>query len=160
MHEQESIRFVSRYEMKQILKSGVDLEEYAIISVNDTDDEYSEMLESLKQSTCSEFSLSMFPDTDDGTGMSSLQAQCILSFIIKNSNKKFLVHCFAGVSRSGAIAKFINEFLERGIFYLEDYMGYNRHCFNQLLSVAGMSLTAHYTELERQDRKMMGWEVL
>jgi len=37
--------------------------------------------------------------------------------------------------------------------YLEDYNGYNRRVYNQLMAAAGMSLAAYYEELEKQDRR-------
>ena len=43
--------------------------------------------------------------------MSESQGLQIVDFLIKNAEKKqFIVHCAAGVSRSGAIASFIREY--------------------------------------------------
>jgi len=147
----KKVEFISRGQMKRFIETREHLNEnVAIISINDTPYEYDEMLELLEGSN---FSISMFQDTDDNNGISPLQAKCLLSFIDKNYDKDFYVHCFAGVSRSGAIAKFINEYLDCGIFYLEDYNGHNRRVYNQLMAAAGMSLAAHYEELEKQDRR-------
>ena len=152
MNNQESIKFISRGDMKRLIQSGQDLSEYAIISISDTSYEYEEMLGLLDGLN---FAASAFQDTDDEDGMSPLQAKQILHYINNNANKKFIVHCYMGISRSGAIAKFINEYLDRGIWYLEDYSGYNRRVFNQLMAAAGMSLASYYEELEKQDRMMI-----
>lgn len=146
----KKVEFMSRGQMKRFIETREHLNDnVAIISINDTPYEYDEMLDLLEGSN---FSISMFQDTDDNNGISPLQAKCLLSFIDKNHDKDFYVHCFAGVSRSGAVAKFINEYHERGHMYLEDYNGYNRRVYNQLMAAAGMSLAAYYEELERQDR--------
>jgi len=66
----------------------------AIVSINDTPYEYDEMLELLAGSN---FSIAMFADSDGNDGISPLEAKCLLSFIDKNRDKDFYVHCFAGV---------------------------------------------------------------
>jgi len=40
------------------------------------------------------------------------QADKIIGFIDKNNNKDFLIHCYAGISRSGAVALFLNDFYD------------------------------------------------
>lgn len=148
----KKVEFMSRGQMKKFIETREHLNEnVAIISINDTPYEYDDMMELLEGSN---FSISMFADSDGNDGISPLQAKCLLSFIDTNYNKDFYVHCFAGVSRSGAVAKFINEYLDRGHMYLEDYKGYNRRVYNTLLAAAGMSLAAYYEELEKQDRMM------
>lgn len=53
--------------------------------------------------------------------MSEAQGQQILDFVRANEDKKvFIVHCAAGVSRSGAVAKFIMEYF--GETHLEYWM--------------------------------------
>jgi len=146
----KKVEFMSRGDMKRFIRSREHLNDnMAIISINDTPYEYDEMLELLEGSN---FTIAVFADSDDNDGISPLQAKCLLSFIDENHDKDFYVHCFMGVSRSGAVAKFINEYLDRGHMYLEDYNGYNRRVYNSLLAAAGMSLAAYYEELERQDR--------
>lgn len=46
--------------------------------------------------------------------MSESQGEEIVNFIEKNKGKNFMVHCTAGISRSGAVASFIRD------FYLND----------------------------------------
>ena len=40
------------------------------------------------------------------------QAQKIFQFIKENKDKDFIVHCSAGISRSGAVGAFINDYLD------------------------------------------------
>lgn len=42
---------------------------------------------------------------------SSKDAEIVLSFILNNPDKDIVVNCAAGVSRSGAVAKFCHDFL-------------------------------------------------
>ena len=146
----DKVKFISRGEIKRLLNDGVDLSEYAIISISDSSYEYDEMINLLDGYNYASF---MFADSDASDGISELQAKAILTFIRNNYGSKFLVHCFAGISRSGAVAKFINEFYEYGDWYLEDYNGYNRRVYNKLLAAAGLSLAAYYEQLEKEDRK-------
>lgn len=45
------------------------------------------------------------------------QAKIVVDFIEKNKNKsRCIVHCGAGVSRSGAIATFFNDYLHQDYF--------------------------------------------
>ena len=147
----DKVKFISRGEIKRLLNDGVDLSEYAIISISDSSYEHDEMINLLDGYN---YTAAMFADSDANDGISDLQAKMILEFIRKNQGKKFLCHCFAGISRSGAIAKFINEFCEYGDWYLEDYKGYNRRVYNKLMAAAGLSLAAYYEQLEKEDRNV------
>ncbi len=40
------------------------------------------------------------------------QAKSIISFIDNNKDKNFIVHCVAGISRSGAVGTFISNYLD------------------------------------------------
>jgi len=40
------------------------------------------------------------------------QAKSIISFIDNNKDKHFIVHCVAGISRSGAVGTFISNYLD------------------------------------------------
>lgn len=42
------------------------------------------------------------------------------------------IHCFAGISRSGAVAVFLNEYLMLGDQFLSSYNNYNRHVYRVL----------------------------
>ncbi len=142
------IKFVSRYDMKRMINSGVHLDtDYAIISISDTSQEYDEMHRLLEGSNSITLA---FPDND--VGMSSIQANLILGFIKRNRDQDFIIHCFMGVSRSAAVAKFINEYLGREDTTIDKYDMYNRRILQQLEAAAGTSLAAYYEEMERKDR--------
>lgn len=89
---------------------------------------------------------------DDESSFTDDHAKRITNFIDRNRNKNFVVHCFVGVSRSGAVAKFINEYLERDIPHINDYNLYNTYVFNKLNAAVGLDLASYYAELEIQDR--------
>lgn len=150
------IQFFSRFDMIKMLKKGlIDFNEDVVISVNDTPREYDEMYKLLIEAdpTCLNFITLMFNDDDED--FSDVQAKIILNFIKTNGHKKnYMVNCFAGISRSGAIAKFINEYHGTNDWYLEGYKGYNKHVFNMLNKAAGTSLAAYYEELEKADRRV------
>lgn len=149
----DSVMFLSRSNalkwLDEMIIDEIDVSGMAFISVSDTHDEQQEIEIMLSEYKGPSLTLT-FDDND--VGMSDEQAGCLLKFINNNSGCMFTVHCFAGVSRSGAIAKFINEHLGLGNWYLEDYMGHNRVVFNQLHKAAGTSLISYYEELERKDR--------
>ena len=52
------------------------------------------------------------------------QARMVFEFIKSNSDKDFLVHCSAGISRSGAVGSFINDYLDSDRDFFEKF---NRH---------------------------------
>lgn len=56
------------------------------------------------------------------------QAKQIINFILKtfNQNKDLYVHCTAGISRSGAVGLFANQFVNRYIKPNEEEFQYNR----------------------------------
>lgn len=71
---------------------------------------------------------------------SESQAVEIMNFlkIHENDIDTVVVHCEAGISRSGAVAKFIAYLY--GLRFPETYQLYNNHVFSTLLKVYGESL--------------------
>ena len=60
--------------------------------------------------------------------MTEEQAQKCVDFIENNIGKHIYIHCRAGISRSGAIAKFIIDFYNgNNIYNVSDFEFYNRH---------------------------------
>jgi predicted protein tyrosine phosphatase len=49
------------------------------------------------------------------------QAEKLFNFIKANSNKDFIVHCSAGISRSGAVGAFINDYLDSDKEYFREF---------------------------------------
>lgn len=90
------------------------------ISITDTD-KFSESREPhFKEDHANVFNLSFDDCTEDGQPsptqpsgtkmMSELQAEALWDFIKNNLNKEqCIVHCMAGISRSGAVGTFIND---------------------------------------------------
>lgn len=144
------VEFVSRGDFKRLCAKTHELQEdWVAISISDTKREHLEASEWVKNKF-SDSILLVF--SDDDTGIDDKDLDELFSFINKNPNKNVLVHCFAGVSRSGAVAKFVNEYYDYGNWYLEDYMGYNKKVYDQLLAKAGLSISAYYSEIEKKDR--------
>ena len=52
------------------------------------------------------------------------QAKAVFEFVNANKDKNFIVHCAAGISRSGAVGSFILDYLEGDREYFEKY---NKH---------------------------------
>ena len=91
-----------------------------------------------------------FPDNEQG--IPSDEAQRLVAFIKAHPDKDFIVHCFMGISRSGAVAKFINEYYDMNDVILNTYTGYNRQVYNSLNAVIGKDIASYYAELEKADR--------
>lgn len=77
-------------------------------------------------------------DSDDALGyklFSKEDAQAVLSFVEETASKVdgILVHCFAGVSRSAAIAKCIAELY--GLYFPESYSIYNKQIYRRINQV-------------------------
>lgn len=145
------IRFVSRWDFKKLLKNN-ELGNASVISVNDTDYEMKEIQQHIAFHGFDpdKAFLVNFPDNDKG--IDSYAAGKLVDFIKNQGNTDFIVHCFMGVSRSGAIAKFINEYYDMNDVVLNDYKGYNKQVFNSLNAVIGNDLATYYAELEAKDR--------
>lgn len=146
--------FVSRASFVELIDSQPSmLIKRRIISISDTKEERDEMVDKLCNIGATDFHSFVF--NDDDVGMDVESARAIFRLISTLGSRDLIVHCFAGVSRSGAIAKFANEYNDIGHFYLEDYMGHNRVVFDQLHAQAGTSMAAFYEDLERRDRSKM-----
>lgn len=150
-------QFVSRWDMKKLIRNDM-VSNTAIISINDTPTEMSEMIDLLEDCGATYLALT-FSDVELGERgcITESQARQIYEFVNLHHNKNIIAHCFMGVSRSGAIAAWINEYLDRGDWYLEDYKGYNPTVYDMLKTVDGTSLRAYHESLEMNDRKY-GWE--
>ena len=57
-----------------------------------------------------------------------------------------------GISRSGAVAKFINEYYNMNDIVLNTYRGYNTQVYNSLNAVIGKDIASYYAELEKADK--------
>lgn len=123
--------FISRFEAKRLAKELAGVEQtYALISVNDTEREVLEMTEAYSDLKMPKLFISFL---DDESNFNEDHAKVIVDFIYKNQHRAFLVHCFAGVSRSAAISRFIEiALLGKLSAQQQSYRLYNRHVLKVL----------------------------
>lgn len=152
------VKFVSRGDARQYVNSGYFAErDCDFISISDTHKEANEMKElwlANKQESNAALFL-RFTDVDDASSsFDRKKAETIVRFVEESFKKKkdVIVHCFAGISRSGAVAKFINDYYGMDDEFLETYRGHNLWVYYTLLEVAGVpTLRQYYTELEKRN---------
>lgn len=128
--------FLSRASFINKLYQGY-LQDHYIISISD--DVFEEMeMRSICKDNCkpSEQCLFLhFADVEDGySGFTQRTAMFIIRHIVKafENNKGIVVHCLVGQSRSGAIAKFINDYWGLSDEYLSNFTGYNTYVYSEL----------------------------
>ena len=128
-----STLFLSRWEFAKAVPSLTD--EHAVISLNDTT---AEMAESTRLLTPKDCNFIVMQVKDDEKDFTKAQAEYIVKFVKKHKDKQFVVHCFAGLSRSAAVALWIEEYLvtlgakTQVSPLLRGYKVYNRHIYNML----------------------------
>lgn len=153
-----TVKFISRSDAKVIIEEGYFKSSgYDLISISDTNKEKEEMRDMWKNNKCGNNAALFFnfQDIDDrSSGFNSHKARQIIDFVEESvkKGKHIIVHCFLGVSRSGGVAKFINDYWMLGDKYLEDYQGHNRWVYYELLEEAGVeTLRSYYNDLEKVD---------
>jgi len=113
-----------------------------IISVNDTMREMQQVKGKIMSYSKPDYNpeLTNLIFRDDEEHFSLNQAYLVLDAVnaAYEAQRDIYVHCFMGVSRSGAIAKFANEYLGLGDVHLDGYQNYNKHVFTMLCRVAKM----------------------
>lgn len=78
-------------------------------------------------------------DCEKDSEFTKKKAQQICEFVDKISSMRLdniVVHCYAGISRSAAVAKFISIIMH--LRYPEHYMLYNKHVFRTLMNYWNM----------------------
>lgn len=145
-----TVKFISRAQAKALLNDWPD--NTALISISDTNAESVEII------TMTDDDMYFFPtyfkDIDSPeSGFSVSEARSMQCFIEDciDAKQNIIVHCFAGISRSGAIAKWINNHYALGDWYLDDYQGHNRYVYEIMEEAAGCSMAAYYRELEGKE---------
>lgn len=153
----KNIRFVDRGTAKRLIRDGYfDRNICDFISISDTNSEAAEMRELWLDNKIDNNAAVFlrFQDVDDGSGgFTDQKAKRIVNFLQESyvKRKDVIVHCFAGISRSGAVAKFANEYWGLGDQYLEDYKGHNIHVYYTLLEAAEVpTQRQYYAELEKE----------
>jgi protein tyrosine phosphatase len=148
---------VSRAEAIKLVLSGY-FEKNAVdfISISDTNSEKNQMRDmwvANKSAESAAIFLNFADISSDQSGFTENKAKTIVSFVDESFRRKkdVIVHCFAGISRSGAVAKFVNEYFMLGDEYLESYAGHNHWVYYTLLEAANIpTLRSYYTNLEQQ----------
>lgn len=128
-----NVTFHSRGGFKKLVENEELTKETVAISVSDTEDERSDMAYFIL-GHCHFIGLVF---RDDESSFQKHQAEMLVQLIdeaYQEGKRHFVVHCFAGVSRSGAIAKYINDFYGQGPDHpiLGDYKVYNRRVYTML----------------------------
>lgn len=80
----------------------------AFISINDSTSKYSYFKKDHKNVITLKFD-DLIEPLFDYVLFNKDHAKILLEFIERNKDKKFIIHCEAGISRSGAIGQFIND---------------------------------------------------
>lgn len=150
------INFMSRRDfIKTMINQGVMLEDTAVISINNDMRQMSEIQDVLESTgrliQDDDVIVLRFPD--DNSGMTEYQSHALSEFIKYNLDKDFIIHCEMGVSRSGAVAKFINDYTGAKDPCLERYTMYNHRVYRQLMAAAGDSFESYKADLIEQEEK-------
>lgn len=154
------VRFVDRATAKRLIASNYFVENACdLISVSDSARERKEIRNLWLDRKC-EVNAALFLDfrdiDDNSSGFTEAKARKIIDFVAESHKKKksVIVHCFAGISRSGAIAKYVNEYYALEDEYLNNYVGHNRWVYYTLLEYSGQeTLRSFYTNLENERGK-------
>ena len=153
------IHWLGRSEAIRFIEDDENLEDGQVdfISVSDTNKEKDHMT-NLWKITKGETSAAIFlnfADTEDeySSGLTDAKVDKIISFLAETNkkDKELLVHCFMGISRSAAIAKYYNDFYHKGDKALENYTAHNRMVYNALMERSGVTtMRSYYNSLEKR----------
>lgn len=129
-----NVNFYDRTTAKKLFNTDINGE--ALISISDTIEELNEMSD-ITNVTPALF-LSFYDVDDSEHGMNEDHAKAIVNFVTECNRRKLNinVHCFAGVSRSGAIAKWINDHYGLDNVKLNSYSLYNKHIYSMLMNIS------------------------
>lgn len=148
------LQFVSRETFIKSFKNKLVVDGTYVISINDTfaeSDEITKMV--LGHAPHVTLKTFVFPDEEIGIADDVAKSIIAVGEKAQDQGQPILVHCLMGVSRSGAVAKFLNEYLDVGNWFLESYHNHNKSIYNSLAAAAGTSLAAMYSEMEARERK-------
>lgn len=143
----KTVEFMSRFDMIRKIKANDFPKKYLIVSINDTENEKGEIRNLIIRHTSRYATMNGYLIKDD----SSLQIDSLrelfwdLDFSLPEVDHVF-VHCFAGVSRSAAVAKFIRDKWGYENSRLDDYNQYNLDIYSQLCKLGGIETLNSYYE--------------
>lgn len=144
----------SRFEVKSMLSNRRVPFSTLIISINDTLREEHEIRNLCNVVGVSAFETFQFKDDEESfTPEIALKIKELVDpkfYLVDN----IVVHCFAGVSRSAAVAKWINDYKCLGEKLYKDYKQHNRHVYDVLCSVSDVpNMNNHYCELSENQNE-------
>jgi len=145
------IKFIDRFTAKKLIKQGYFNDKKSIlISISDNEKERDEIV--ILDNRPEKAVYLEFKDIDsDESGLTKEDCKQVIELAQYAVDKdiNIIIHCFAGVSRSGAVAKWINDYLaKRQEQYITDYKGYNRYVYQMLESAYGVSMKDYYSSIE------------
>ncbi|MDX1532653.1 MAG: hypothetical protein R3230_00445 [Nitrosopumilaceae archaeon] len=152
------IEFVSRGQFMDYVKRGYVNDDCAMISISCSKNQRREMEEFLAFYEIDPENVFTVNFPDNERGIDHHDAKKMVEFILKNNLRRFTIHCLMGVSRSGAVAKFINDYFEVDDLLLNNYQLYNKQVYNKLNSIVGRDLASYYEELEKEDKGLGVYE--
>lgn len=138
------VEFKSRAELERLVYSGIlqPGSRWDIISISDSNCEKRNFrnfwLDHKREEGIAALFLN-FQDTDDLTsGFTPAKARQIVRFASETVRKEkdLLVHCWLGVSRSAAVAKWYSEYFGIDSPSLENYTLYNTYIYSKLVEYA------------------------
>lgn len=125
------IYFISQNKFKTLVNDNINYQHsnYIAISVVTEEKDKFELNTNFKDSVQLVFG-------DDENSFTKEQALQIINLVKNNQQTNIVVHCLMGISRSAAIALFLDEWLNQT--YISDisrsrYVNYNRHVYTTLL---------------------------
>lgn len=121
--------FMSRWDFKKKAVPVLNPELHAVISFNDNSREMEDIRAVIPKGVPNFLCVAK----DDESNFSPSLAREVIRFVKENSEKYFVIHCFAGVSRSAAVARWIELHLGTQLpSNLQNYCLYNKHIFDTL----------------------------
>lgn len=139
----------SRFEFKKLVNIASDGAGIVFISISDTDTEVDEMVRLIEGRRDSLEYGCFLKFKDDKDSFTVDQAERIKELVdnsITLGYNKIAVHCWAGLSRSAAVAKWINDYLELDIPLYNNYTQHNLHVYQTLCSISGVETLKSYYE--------------
>lgn len=150
--KKQLVRFFDRqtaiYHIESIINdaSRFEADNTAIISISNDEEEMNEMID-MMDCTGLAFICIHFPD--DVSVDIEWKMEQVFEFIEMLKDRHFVIHCEMGISRSAAVAKFINSYLGLDIPRLNGYDLHNKNVYETLERVAGISLSQYFKEIEQ-----------
>lgn len=145
----KSVKFVSRQDAMGHIFDGTFKRGVNLISISDTVREAEVLCKSFAEMRQDEDSIGLFLVMPDDIEYDySREAEVIYGWanddeVISDCHTVY-VHCAAGLSRSGAIAKWLNEYFELGCQKLSSYTRHNIPLFNKLCYLSGVPNITNY----------------